>query len=78
MLFNSFEFLLFLTLVFLLYWFVFIRNLKLQNVFIVIVSYIFYGWWNWTFLLLIAITSLCSYVSGIAIQKTQLRGGAEN
>lgn len=78
MLFNSFEFLLFLPLVFLLYWFVFNRNLKLQNVFIVIVSYIFYGWWNWTFLLLIAITSLCSYVSGIAIQKTQLRGGAEN
>lgn len=75
MLFNSFEFLLFLPLVFLLYWFVFNRNLKLQNVFIVIVSYIFYGWWNWTFLLLIAITSLCSYVSGIAIQKTQLRGG---
>ena len=32
MLFNSFEFLLFLPIVFLLYWFVFNRSLKWQNV----------------------------------------------
>ena len=44
MLYNSIEFAIFLPIVFLLYWFVFQKNLKLQNLFIVVVSYIFYGW----------------------------------
>ena len=69
MLFNSFEFLMFLPIVFLLYWFVFNRSLKWQNAFIVVVSYVFYGWWDWRFLLLIAFTSLCSWASGLLIGK---------
>ena len=69
MLFNSIEFAIFLPIVFLLYWFVFNRNLKLQNLFIVVVSYIFYGWWDWRFLVLLAFTSLFSYVCGLAIEK---------
>lgn len=44
MLFNSFEFLLFLPIVFLLYWFATNRNLKLQNALVVVASYLFYGW----------------------------------
>ncbi|MBR4119239.1 MAG: MBOAT family protein [Bacteroidales bacterium] len=68
MLFNSLEFLIFLPIVFILYWFVF-RQLKIQNLFIVIASYIFYGWWDKEFLILIAITSLLSYLSGIVIEK---------
>lgn len=68
MLFNSLEFLIFLPIVFILYWFVF-RQLKIQNLFIVIASYIFYGWWDKEFLILIAITSLLSYLSGIFIDK---------
>ena len=68
MLFNSFEFLLFLPIVFLLYWFVF-RPRRLQNLFVVMASYVFYGWWDWRFLLLIAFTSLCSYTSGVMIEK---------
>lgn len=71
MLFNSLEFLLFLPIVFLLYWFVFNRSIKLQNAFIVVVSYIFYGWWDWRFLILIAFTSACSYFSGLQIEKAQ-------
>ena len=69
MLFNSIEFVIFLPIVFLLYWFVFNRNLKLQNFFIVVVSYIFYGWWDWRFLFLIAFTSFCSWGSGLLIEK---------
>ncbi|MGI6495203.1 MAG: MBOAT family O-acyltransferase [Kiritimatiellia bacterium] len=65
MLFNSLTFLCFLPVVFLLYWFVFNRNLRLQNLFVVVASYIFYGWWDWRFLLLIALTSFCSWLSGI-------------
>ena len=71
MLFNSIEFAAFLPLVFLLYWFVFNRNLKLQNLFIVAVSYLFYGWWDWRFLVLIAFTSFCSWGSGLLIRKSR-------
>ena len=68
MLFNSFEFLLFLPIVFLLYWFVF-KRLKWQNLFLVVASYVFYGWWDWRFLILIALTTLFSYVSGRLIAR---------
>ena len=68
MLFNSIEFLVFCPLVFLLYWFVF-RRAKWQNLLIVAASYVFYGWWNWRFLFLIAFTSLMSYGSGLLIEK---------
>lgn len=66
MLFNSLEFLLFLPVVFLLYWFVF-RSLRWQNLFLVAASYLFYGWWDYRFLFLIALTTLCSYASGLLI-----------
>lgn len=69
MLFNSIEFAIFLPIVFLLYWFVFEKNLKLQNLFIVVASYVFYGWWDWRFLVLLAFTSLFSYGSGLLIDK---------
>ena len=69
MLFNSLEFAIFLPIVFLLYWFAFGKNLKLQNLFIVVASYVFYGWWDWRFLVLLAFTSLFSYVCGILIEK---------
>lgn len=69
MLFNSLEFALFLPIAFLLYWFVFNKNLRLQNLFVVAVSYVFYGWWDWRFLFLIAFTSFCSWESGLLIDK---------
>lgn len=67
MLFNSFEFIVFLPIVFLLYWFVF-RGRRWQNFLIVVASYVFYGWWDWRFLLLIAFTSLCSFGSGLLLE----------
>jgi len=66
MLFVSYEFLIFLPIVFLLYWFVF-RNRRCQNLLVVIASYVFYGWWDWRFLFLIAFTSLCSFSSGLLL-----------
>jgi len=78
MLFNSIQFALFLPIVFLLYWFVFDRfinktkyQLRLQNAFVVVASYVFYGWWDWRFLLLIAFTSFCSWGSGMLMQKVE-------
>lgn len=78
MLFNSFEYLLFLPIVFLLYWYVFNKSVRLQNLFVVVVSYIFYGWWNWHFLLLIAFTTICSYLSGLAIMRDRRFGGGKS
>lgn len=63
MLFNSYEFLLFIPVVFLLYCFVLQKNLKAQKDFILCVSYVFYGWWNCRFLGLIAFSSLMDNIS---------------
>ena len=62
--FNSLVFLLFLPVVFVLYWQVF-KPLRWQNMLVVVASYVFYGWWNWRFLGLIAFTSLFSYACGL-------------
>ena len=61
MLFNSLDFAIFLPIVFVLYWFVVNKNLKLQNVLIVIASYVFYGWWDWRFLSLILFSTLVDF-----------------
>lgn len=70
MLFNSLEFILFLPPVFYLYWLL-RRSVRLQNLFVVVCSYLFYGWWDWRFLLLIAFTTLCSYGSGLLMEKKE-------
>ena len=69
MLFNSIDFAIFLPIVFILYWFVFQKNLRLQNLLIIIASYLFYGWWDYRFLALIAFSSLLDYSIGIALKK---------
>ena len=74
--FNSIEFILFLPLVFLLYWFVF-KSTRKQNLLIVVASYVFYGWWDWRFLILIAITTFCSYASGILIERWEGQRGKQ-
>lgn len=75
MLFNSIEYLIYLPIVFLLYWLVFGKRLRLQNLFVVVVSYLFYGWWDYRFLALIALTSFCSWLSGIGIEEVRARAG---
>ena len=64
MLFNSLDFAIFLPIVFLLYWFVVQKNLKLQNALIVVASYVFYGWWDWRFLSLILSSTIVNYTIG--------------
>ena len=69
MLFNSIEFLLFFPTVFILYWFVFNKNLRSQNILILLFSYIFYGFWDFRFLLLILISTIIDYFVGLNIPK---------
>lgn len=61
MLFNSFDFAVFLPLVFLLYWSVFSKNIRRRNIFLLAASYVFYGFWDWRFLGLIALTSVSDF-----------------
>ena len=73
MLFNSLTYLLFLPIVFGLYWFVFKKHLKAQNVLLLMASYVFYGWWDWRFLGLIALSTLIDYSLGLAIPKASTK-----
>ncbi len=71
MLFNSVEFLIFLPLVFILYWFVFNKDLRIQNLWVLVASYIFYGWWDYRFLSLIAFSSLVDFFIGLQLSRNQ-------
>ena len=69
MLFNSLEFFIFLPIVFILYWFVFKKHLKTQNIILLIASYVFYGMWDWRFLSLILLSTIVDYFVGIKIDS---------
>jgi len=68
--FNSIEFIIFLPIVLLLYWFGTKRNIRIQNILLVAASYFFYGCWDWRFLSLIMISSAVDYSVGLALGKT--------
>jgi D-alanyl-lipoteichoic acid acyltransferase DltB (MBOAT superfamily) len=67
MLFNSFDFIVFFVIVYLLYLF---SNHKYQNILLLIASYIFYGWWDWRFLSLLFITTAIDYYCGLKIYNS--------
>ncbi|NQY68565.1 MAG: MBOAT family protein, partial [Flavobacteriales bacterium] len=67
MLFDTFEFSIFLPIVFILYWIIPNKNISLQNCFLIVTSYIFYGWWNWQLVPLIAISTLIDYAVGLLL-----------
>lgn len=69
MLFNSFAFAVFLPLAFAGYWLLKDR-LRTQNGFVLVASYMFYGWWDWRFLILIAFSSLVDYTVGRGMART--------
>lgn len=71
MLFNSIDFIFFFPVVFVIYWFVTNKNLKVQNFLIVIASYVFYGWWDWRFLSLIIFSTLVDYSVGVLLSKEE-------
>ena len=71
MLFNSLDFAIFLPIVFILYWFVTQRNLRLQNLLVVTASFVFYGWWDWRFLSLILFSIVTDYFIGLSLYKQE-------
>ena len=68
MFFNSIDFAIFFPIVFVLYW-VFSRNLTSRNILILAASYLFYGWWDYRFLLLIIISSVVDFMVGKMIYQ---------
>jgi len=71
MIFNSLSFAIFLPVVFILYWFVVNKNLKIQNSLLLLASYFFYGWWDWRFLFLLIGVSVFNYFIGIRIDENE-------
>lgn len=71
MLFNSLDFAIFLPIVFAAYWLLGSDRIKLQNILIVIASYVFYGWWDWRFLSLILFSTIVDFFIGSALFKTE-------
>jgi alginate O-acetyltransferase complex protein AlgI len=71
MLFTSITFVIFFCLFFLLYWFVFNRGLKLQNLLLLAGNYLFYAWWDWRFLSLLIASSILNYFLGIGIYNSK-------
>lgn len=68
--FASLEFAAFFALVFVIYWFVTQKNLRLQNLLVLVSSYVFYGWWDERFLILIIVSTLSDYLIGLKIGET--------
>ena len=73
MLFNSPAFLVFLPVVFGLYWFIVQRRLNAQNLLLLAASYTFYGWWDWRFLGLIALSTAVDFFIGIRMEQAEDR-----
>ncbi len=71
MVFNSPEFVLFLPIVFILYWFVFSKSAKSQNIILLLSSIFFYVWADWRFLFLVGANVLFNFFIGIQIQDAQ-------
>lgn len=64
MIFNSFDFLIFLPIAFVLFWALSRLGKNVQNIVILALSIFFYGYWNWKFLgLLLGITAI-TYAAG--------------
>lgn len=70
MVFNSLAFALFLPTVFFVYWCIPRQYLRAQNTLVLLVSYIFYGWWDWRFLSLIFASSLLDFLCGYYLERT--------
>ena len=52
-----------------MYWLIPRKGLRVQNLLVVLASYIFYGWWDWRFLSLILFSTVVDYTIGIAISN---------
>ena len=69
MLFNSIEFLIFLSLVYALYR---VLPFRAQNHMLLISSYVFYGWWDWRFLFLMILSTTTDFWTGLTLDRGRI------
>ena len=69
MTFTTLTYLVFLPVVFGVYWS--LKNRTHQNVLLVLVSYFFYGWWDFRFCSLMLFSSLVDYTLTLLIGRTE-------
>jgi len=72
MLFNSGVFFVFL-LVFAPLYMLSRRDLTARNVLLILSSYVFYGWWDWRFLVLVAVSTSVDYVAALGASGKDVR-----
>lgn len=70
MTFQSLEYLIFFSILFILHWTLFSKRKEHQNGLIVVASLVFYGWWDWRFLGLLIITALSTFLSSRWMDNT--------
>lgn len=75
MLFNSLSFAIFLPVVFFLYWFVCNKNLRTQNILLLVASYFFYACWDWRFLFLLMFSTWLDYFTGLKMFEAKNKKG---
>ena len=71
--FDTYTYALFLPLVFFIYWGL-RRHLRWQNLFLLVASYVFYGWWDWRMLGLIVLTSLSTWGTALMMRGDRSSG----
>ena len=71
MIFNSLNFALFLPIVLIIYWLLANKNLKFQNILLLLSSYFFYACWDFRFLFLLIFSTLLDYYTGLKISETK-------
>jgi alginate O-acetyltransferase complex protein AlgI len=74
MLFNSIGFAIFLPVIFLLYWFVAGKSVKLQNILLLFASYYFYACWDFRFMFLLMFSTFLDYYTGFKIDEAKSQG----
>ena len=71
--FDTYIYAFFLPIVFFIYWGL-RRHLKWQNLFLLVASYVFYGWWDWRMLGLILLTTLTTWGTALMMHGDRGRG----
>lgn len=67
--FASFRFVIFYVVVFLAYWLIGGKRPKWQNLFLLAASYAFYCFWDWRLLSIMAVMSVATWLSGVAVSS---------
>jgi D-alanyl-lipoteichoic acid acyltransferase DltB (MBOAT superfamily) len=75
MIFNSLTYAGFLIIVFVLYWIAAKKSYRIQNAMLLVASYVFYGFWDWRFLFLLAFSTALDYFTGLKIRQTNIKNG---